>query len=334
MVIRKSTQPEVARLVAHLVGASDVEREAAAARLAVIGPRAVERLLGALEAADKPADRLAILQVLERVGDDRALPAAIRLLEAPEQDVTLAAIAVIRPHLNSAARAEAATALEALTGLVVDSTAREAVRAAAFDALHDLPLDVVEPLLVKLRDDESPRMRRLAGATGAETDGGHGPATLEAMAEHGVLDDPEAVRRMVLETGYTAALPVLHRLVVVLRERERSNAPRADEWLMARGAVHQVLAERGSRVALYDARETLEANREPVPLGMLTALTLVGDRLCLEAIGPRLGATSDAWLREHLVAAARAIAVRERLTSRQAAVKRLLARYPALGEAL
>ena len=177
-------------------------------------------------------------------------------------------------------------------------------------------------------------MRRLAGVTGAETDGGHGPATLETMAEHGVLADPEAVRRIVLETGHTAALPVLHRLVVALRERERRDAPRADQWLVARGAAHQVLAERGSRVALYDARETLESNREPVPLGMLTALTLVGDRSCLEAIGHRLGTTGDGWLREHLVAAARAIAARERLTARQAAVKRLLARYPALGEAL
>lgn len=305
-------------------------RQAAAARLAVIGPRAVERLLRALEATDKPGDRLAILQVLERVGDDRALPAAIGLLDALDQEVALAAVAVIRPHLTSAAWAEATTALEALTGLVVDSTAPETVRAAAFDALHDLPFDVVEPLLVKLREDDSPRMRRLAGATCAEADPGVGPATLEGMAEHGLMADPEAVRRIVLETGHTAALPVLHRLVVALRQREQSDAPRADEWLAARGAAHQVLAERGSRVALYDARETLEGNREPVPLGMLAALSLVGDRSCLEPIGHRLGATSDSWLREHLAAAARAIAARERLTARQAAVKRLLTRYPAL----
>ena len=39
---------------------------------------------------------------------------------------------------------------------------------------------------------------------------------------------------------------------------EASAGAAAPEWLALRGAVHQVLASRGSRIALYDLRETLE----------------------------------------------------------------------------
>src|SRR3990167_8946536 len=44
------------------------------------------------------------------------------------------------------------------------------------------------------------------------------------------------------------------------------------------------LADRGSRLALYDVRETLETVPGPLPVEFLSALTAVGDVSCLEPI--------------------------------------------------
>ena len=52
--------------------------------------------------------------------------------------------------------------------------------------------------------------------------------------------------------GSVAPLPTLHRLVGVLRERESREHREAGrrDWVTVRGAVHQALAARDSRVAL------------------------------------------------------------------------------------
>ena len=51
----------------------------------------------------------------------------------------------------------------------------------------------------------------------------------------------------------------------------RPTRVRRREWMTARAAAHQVLAARGSTVALYDLRETIESG-EPAPVEMLAAL--------------------------------------------------------------
>ena len=73
-----------------------------------------------------------------------------------------------------------------------------------------------------------------------------------------------------------------------MREREGVGAGgrRGDEWTTARAAAHVALAQRGSRLALYDLRESLE-RAAPLPVEFLTALSLIGDASCLEPIAGR-----------------------------------------------
>ena len=54
MVIKASASAEIRLLVDALSGPDDVRRDAAAARLSVIGARAVERLLEAYKRAETP----------------------------------------------------------------------------------------------------------------------------------------------------------------------------------------------------------------------------------------------------------------------------------------
>ena len=70
------------------------------------------------------------------------------------------------------------------------------------------------------------------------------------------------------------ALALVHRIIERVREREASEpAGRRPEWLRARAAAHVVLANRRSRLALYDLRESLKATAAPLPVEFLTALS-------------------------------------------------------------
>ena len=94
--------------------------------------------------------------------------------------------------------------------------------------------------------------------------------------------------------------------------------------------MHQALAARNSRLAVYDLRDSLlEAERLPVTF--LAALEEVGDASCLENLAAAYDASSrsgDRWWREHVATAFRAIVQREGLTRRHAAVKRAMQRWP------
>ena len=113
------------------------------------------------------------------------------------------------------------------------------------------------------------------------------------------------------------------------------------EWLTLRAAVHQVLAERRSRVALYDVRDTIESAERPLPDGFAEALAHVGDASCLDVIADAVGADprtpahpqEHEW-RDRLLEAGRAILDRERLTRRHAAVRRLIRIHPDVAHAL
>ena len=90
------------------------------------------------------------------------------------------------------------------------------------------------------------------------------------------------------------------------RETEEPAAEPQAEWRVVRRALHQILASRQSRVALYDLRETLEADDGPLPVEFVAALTAIGDTSCLEAIGgayaraAAAGQPSHDWWRQHL----------------------------------
>ena len=109
---------------------------------------------------------------------------------------------------------------------------------------------------------------------------------------------------------------------------------RRADWRALRGSVHQVLALRGSRVALYDLRETLQSTAAELPPSFLAAVQLVGDASSLEAIAEAYDRSSpeNARWRAQLASAFRAVAVRERITRRHALMKRILARWPDAGQ--
>jgi hypothetical protein len=339
LVIKRSTSGEVSRLIADVLGSDAVRREAAVARLTIIGSRAVERLIATLPTVSDAGGRAAMLQVLERIGDVRALGAGEDASKEIDPGVAGAGIAILRA-LQQAPQAEAATrALERLTDVALDRQRSDGVRAAALDALHDLAPAIVEPLLERLRDDPSAAIRRLAGLPD-QPGGGHalptsnlsGSPTLEQMVDGALPADAELVKKLVTETGAAVPLPILHRLIAAIRSHERSVEPSGDRssWAVARGAAHHALALRGSRVALYDARETLEASPDLISVGMLAALAEIGDASCLEPMADAIARTKDEWLRSQLTAAFHRIRARERLTRRHAVIKRLAGKHPEL----
>jgi len=99
------------------------------------------------------------------------------------------------------------------------------------------------------------------------------------------------------------------------------------------------LSQRGSRLALYDLRETIESAKGPVAVEFMTALAAIGDSSCLEGVAgayasTAAGVTRDDWWHRSLRDAFRAIVARDGLTKRHASVKRIEKRYPGLFKAL
>ena len=151
---------------------------------------------------------------------------------------------------------------------------------------------------------------------------------LIAAAERGLDDDPGALRQAIVRGGATVPLPLVHRIIERVREREASEpAGRRPEWLRARAAAHVVLANRGSRLALYDLCESLKADAAPLPVEFLTALSLAGDPSCLEAIAAAHQRSDDDWWRLRLSDSFRSIVERERITRRHAVMKRIQKRW-------
>ena len=107
-----------------------------------------------------------------------------------------------------------------------------------------------------------------------------------------------------------------------------------EQWRTTRAAAHVALANRGSRLALYDLRESLGAAKAPLPVEFLTALSLIGDASCVEAVANAHAKAKDAWWRRHLAQAFREIVARERLTKRHAALKRAEKRFPGMLDAM
>ncbi len=88
MVIRRSSAREVSALLQDLESGSEAARDAAVARLSVIGTRAVEGLLALIGSTRAAPARAAALATLEAIGDPRAADAALGCLEA--EDAALA----------------------------------------------------------------------------------------------------------------------------------------------------------------------------------------------------------------------------------------------------
>jgi HEAT repeat protein len=332
VVIKRSSAREVSSLLHDLEHGPETAREAAAARLSVIGTRAVEGLLALVASTPAQPARLAALNALEAIADPRAEEPALHWLQHGEPPVASAAAGLLRRLLDSPRGTEV---LDRLTAIVLDVGRPEGARVAALEALREMPSSVTGPVRQRLAADPSASVRAAAEAP-TPADAGPSPAELLEQSAGGALPDPPGrLKTAVLEAAAVAPLPTLHRLVGVLRQEEEKSdtvEARRREWMTVRAAVHLALAERGSTVALYDLRETIErASGGPVEL--LAALERVGDASCLEAIAAAHARLADApggerWWREHLVTAFRAIMGRERLTERHAALRRIKTRWP------
>jgi hypothetical protein len=288
-------------LIVDLGGAEATTRDAAAARLRVMGVRALPHLASLLESAAPPGARAAALSVLESFDDPRTIALALRALQDGDADVAQAAIGVLRGWLT---REDGTQALDAVTAAAMDKRRDGAVRLAALDALSELPPDLVAPVRER-----------------APVDGGDRPA----------LDDPAALGAWLAAHGNTAPLSSLHAAVTGAREREQADAlpRRRDEWTRMRGAAHLSLAHRGSRVAVYDLRESFDRARAPLPADFLAATSRVGDESCLEPMARAwAGSTGEPWWRSRLMETAADVVARLKLTGRSAALKRVRAKWP------
>lgn len=335
MAIRPSASVEVRTLVAALASGDEVRRESAVARLAIIGPRAMDRLRAAYETADRDT-RLAILRVMEALGDGRALP-TYRAALASGGDLAAAGAAGLRSLLGAADARTADDALDALVSAALDGTAERGVRMAAFEALRDMPPEVLDRVADALRTDPDAGMQ--VRAAEAPRDAATEEAAWEDAVQGRLPENPSAVRDAARHRAATTPLSAMQALVdgVRAREGETTSPARRLAWQEVRGILHQALALRGSRIALYDLRETFAQTHAPLPATYLTAVHVLGDESCLEPIAAAWtvspGEARAHW-RSLLEAAARTIVTREKISRRSAAWKRLTARFPAAAQAL
>lgn len=317
---------DTARLIAELSSSDALRRETAIARLSVIGARGVTRLL-ALVADDTALmqARLGALTALETIADPRSF-ATIRALSG-NADVRLAVAAIaVLGVLAQGDDPNADKAFDLLTSIALDASIDSDRRVAACRALEGLPAKIVAPILEALATGSAaPVQAHATRARAGQTQ------PIDSLIDKGLPADPDVMAAIVREEGGEARVTLLRDLVDQVRNKEKASkapATRAN-WMAVRGLLHQHLAARNSRLAVYDLRETLAASSDPLPVGFLAAAAAVGDAACLEPIAKSwLAATGDPWWRDHLAEAFAAIVKREKLTRRSAAMTRLLDRLP------
>ncbi len=318
MVIKASAAAEIRQLISALGGDDEVRREAAIARLAVIGARAVDRLVAAYAAALDREGRIAVLRALEPIGDGRLVPLA-KTAMAEGGDVAIAAASALRGMLDSSHTPTATAALDLLIASALDPAAERRVRLAAVDALQDMPDTVRARVAEALKGHDLPGDRATVDAVWQDALAGRLP------------DTPAVLREAAQIRAQGAALTTIQKLIDAVRAHEGSvgSTARRAEWQGLRGALHQALALRGSRLAVYDLRETLAESHAPLPVSFLAALHVVGDQSCLEPLAAAYARTaSDARWRHQLATAFRTISTREKVTRRHAAMKRIVSKWP------
>ena len=331
MTIKPSSASEIRSLTAALASEDEVVRETAAARLAIFGSRAVDRIVASYVAADRNTRRM-ILRVLEAIADPRGLALARQAL-TEGGDVAVSATGTLRALLDSPVTSSSTEAFDALVETAMDRNAERRVRLAAIDALRDMPEDVRLRVSDALKDESDPEIR--SGLSEAQR-----PSLADAVwkdASQGNLgDDPAQLRDALGTRGASTALGVLQKMIDAVRMREEAmkSQVQRDAWQGVRGALHQALALRGSNVAVYDLRETFESAADPLPATFLTAVHVVGDESCLAPIAAAYSAHQDERWRQQLAAAFAAIAAREKVTSRSAALKRIATRWPDVAASL
>jgi hypothetical protein len=128
--------------------------------------------------------------------------------------------------------------------------------------------------------------------------------------------------------GTPASIPVLHGALARLGPvRARAARPDDGSPLRARVAVHRALCALGSRVALYDLREAIEARPARAIADLLEVAARIGDATLVPSLA-RV-ASEDPALRALCGEAFAAIARREKLRRTSAALKAVRAGHRA-----
>jgi HEAT repeat protein len=340
LTIHASSARQIQALISDLSSDRAVVREAAIARLSIIGIRAVERLTTvALDSGSSPTSRISALRALEGIHDARAVDAAARLVADNDAGVAAAAIAALRPRLGDQ---HGVKLMDRIAAVATDSSRPEQVREAALQVLGDLRSRTIAPLLTALERDPSQGIRTLASRlkAGDRPEAEDSAAVIAAAAAGTLPDNPDTLRRAVVESAAAVPVTVLRQLVDVLREQETaSGATKRMVWSQVRAVVHAALANRKSRLALFDLRETLEKSDGPLPVEFVAALMAIGDGTCLEPVAAafdrsiKSGRRNTWWLR-HLADAFETITERERLSGRHGVMKRIQRRWPSTYERL
>jgi len=312
--------PDVPSLIEGLRDGGD-RREAAIARLIIAGRRAVARLVDVCRNTTDRELQMAILRILEATGDERALAAAETAIAA-RGDVAVAGIAVLRELLGHPEGGADVKALDMLLAIARDPSADRRVRAAAVSALDSAPADVRQAIGGLASASPLPAAESLDDALWEDALNGRLP------------DDPARLREAFPVHAPAAPLADLRRLIEALAAREQGEPRRAvaQQWLAVRGALHQALALRGSRIALYDLRETFDRAAAQLPSAFLGAVQTIGDDSCLEPLAAAFVRAKDARWQHQLAQAFHEIVKRERITKRHSALRRALVKAPGLGK--
>jgi len=331
MTIKPSSGAEIQSLTSALASDDDVIRETAVARLAIFGPRAVDRVVASYPAADRNTRRT-IMRVLEAIADPRGLSLA-RQAMSEGGDVAVSATGSLRALLDSPVTDAATEAFDALVEAAMDKKAERRVRLAALDALRDMPEDVRIRVAAALKGDSDPEIQSGLSQTQRPT---VADSLWRDAAEGSLGDDPAQLREALVTRGGSTALGVLQKMVDAVRVREEAvtSAAQQDAWRALRGALHQALALRGSNVAVYDLRETFESAGGGLPATFLAAVHVVGDESCLAPIAAAYSAHADERWRQQLTTAFGTIAAREKITARSPTLKRIATRWPEAAAAL
>ena len=292
---------DIDRLIADLHASDSIRRDAAVARLRILGNRALPRLFDLVASHESAVVRALALDVIEGIDDVRVIDVAFEALRDGDIEIVIAALGVLRRWV---AEETGTRLLDAITAITVDRSRDARVRVAALAALSELPEHLMRPI----RDQAPPPESA-------------GPS----------LEDPVQVREWIQAYGAGATLNTLHELVTRTREREHaeSSSRLRTEWLQARGRAHHALAKRDSVVALYDLREAFEGATSALPQSFLSTATAIGDASCLEPLARAWAASGkDLDWKHQLSTTAAAIMRREKLTGRSAAIKKLRANFP------
>lgn len=331
MPIHSSRRADIGALIARLSDSDPVARESATARLVVLGELAGPALRALLDDATAPSTaRIRALQTLVVTHRQAALDSAGAVVAGADEPLALEAIELLGDALSDAMDPVGADrALEHLTRLALDTSLPERRRLAALDPLSRLPARLRRPVFEAVANDANPTIATRArkphstprGRLAHWADDERLPSTPDVLADALTLEADQL------------AITALQRLIDLVRAREKaSSESERDGWRSVRGLLHDTLARRGSAIALYDLRETLEQTNQPVSAHFLSAATTVADATCLNAIAVRwVHAGPDVWLRDQLERIFHAVVNRARLRRQSPVLAKLLTRHPAAG---